>query len=108
MFALLTREDGYPLCTTHDGELYQLLNQHVTNSSQTILMSNLKLTEDCQINLAGGVGADDFIFPILARELIILVIIKHPSLDEDLINIIKRDKMYIDEIQTQEHVLTGS
>ena len=64
-------------------------------------MSNLKLTEDCQINLAGGVGADDFIFPILARELIILIIIKHPSLDEDLINIIKKDKMYIENPNTR-------
>ena len=38
---LSTREDGYPLCTTHYGELYWFLKVnmvlHVANSSQTAL-----------------------------------------------------------------------
>ena len=102
---LSAREDGYPLCTTHYGELYRFLNPvnrncHICNKfisdrtkfrkcpNPTLIKSYLQQ----HTNFTGDISADDMVCTACHKVIIKQIIPKTLSLDKDLIEALKKSK----------------
>ena len=124
---LSTRMDGYPLCTTHYGELYRFLNPVNRNCctcnkfisdrtkfrkcpNSTLITSHLQQ----HTNFTGDIGSNDIVCNACYKaQLVIIMHIENrtPSLDQDLIEALKKIKsevQSVDKIKTEEQALTHS